>query len=203
MIHKGFRFGMLLQIAVGPVCLFIFQTAIASGFLAAESGVLGVVLVDTLYILLAILGVGTLLDKFDKTRIILKYFGAVVLVIFGLSNILGVFGISFLPGLSLAYGHESDNVFMKVLLLTLSNPLTILFWAGVFSTKLTEEKMNRVEIHLFGSGAILSTAFFLSLVAFAGSLINTFISNAIINTLNMLVGIVLIIFGIKTALKDV
>ncbi len=38
MLFKGFQLGMLLQIAMGPVCLFIFQTASASGFAAAEAG---------------------------------------------------------------------------------------------------------------------------------------------------------------------
>ena len=203
MILKGFRFGMLLQIAVGPVCLFIFQAAIASGFLAAEMGVLGVVLVDTLYILLAILGIGALLDKFAKAKLVLKYFGAAVLVIFGLSNILGSFGISFLPGLNLEASHDSHTIFSKVLILTLSNPLTILFWAGVFSTKLVEEKMERREIYLFGCGAVLSTAFFLSLVAASGSLINSFISPALINILNAIVGVVLVFFGLRTARKEV
>jgi len=51
MLIKGFRFGMILQIAVGPLCLFIFQTAVTSGFFTAMIGVMGVALVDALYIL--------------------------------------------------------------------------------------------------------------------------------------------------------
>jgi len=37
---KGFRFGMLLQFAVGPVAHFIFQTALMSGFMTASTGVI-------------------------------------------------------------------------------------------------------------------------------------------------------------------
>lgn len=203
MILKGFRFGMLLQIAVGPVCVFIFQTAIASGFITAESGVLAVILVDALYILLAILGIGTLLEKSSGTKEFLKYFGAVILVIFGLSSILGVLGISFLPSLNLAVDYQSSNVFNKVLLLTLSNPLTILFWAGVFSTRLVEDDLSKQEVYVFGAGAVLSTAFFLTLIAVFGSLINTFINEAFINILNGIVGIVLVFFGIKTCMKKI
>lgn len=40
MLIKGFKFGMLLQLAVGPICLFIFQLASVNGFLIAERGVL-------------------------------------------------------------------------------------------------------------------------------------------------------------------
>ncbi len=38
MLFKGYKFGMLLQIAVGPVCLFIFQAAASAGFATAEDG---------------------------------------------------------------------------------------------------------------------------------------------------------------------
>jgi threonine/homoserine/homoserine lactone efflux protein len=201
MIYKGFRFGLLLQIAIGPVCLFIFQTAIASGFFTAETGVLAVVLVDAFFIFAAILGMGTLINRFSKTKAILKYFGAFVLILFGLSNILGVFNISFLPGLNLSPSVHSRNIFITMLLLTLSNPLTILFWAGVFSTKLVEENFKQNEVYLFGCGAVLSTAFFLTGVALIGSLVNTFINEEFIMILNLAVGLVLILFGVKTARK--
>ena len=109
MIMKGFRFGMMLQLAIGPVCLFIFQTGVASGFRAALSGVLGTVAVDGCEIVLAILGVGALLQKSRNARTILQYGGAAVLVLFGLSNIAGAFSGVLLPkwlirGLNAAVG---------------------------------------------------------------------------------------------------
>ncbi len=201
MIRKGFRFGMLLQIAVGPVCVFIFQTAIASGFITAESGVLAVVLVDALYILLAILGIGSLLERSGRTKKILQYFGAAVLIIFGFSNTLSIAGISILPSLDFSPDQQSSSVFVKVLFLTLSNPLTILFWAGVFSTRLIEEDLNKQQVYAFGFGAVLATAFFLSLIAILGSLVNIFINDTFITILNGIVGVILIIFGIRTARK--
>lgn len=43
-IIKGFRFGLLLQLAIGPVCLFIIKTAAESGVLTAEAGVMAVMI---------------------------------------------------------------------------------------------------------------------------------------------------------------
>lgn len=63
MIIKGFRFGMILQLAVGPVCLFIFQTAVSSGALIAFLGVAGVSVVDAAFIIAAIFGLGAILNK--------------------------------------------------------------------------------------------------------------------------------------------
>jgi threonine/homoserine/homoserine lactone efflux protein len=201
MVYKGFRFGMLLQIAIGPVCLLILQAAIASGFGTAESGVAAVVLVDAAFISAAILGIGSVFNRFPKSKSFLKYFGALVLILFGLNNILGVMGISLLPGSSSAGLSGERSFFLTMLLLTMSNPLTILFWAGVFSTKLAQEAYTQPQIFAFGAGAALSTAFFLSAVAFLGSLVNARLNNALISGLNLVVGLVLIFFGLRLIQK--
>lgn len=203
MVLKGFKFGILLQIAIGPVCLFIFQTATALGFLSAITGVLGVIIIDGLFILAAILGIGTLLDTYNNVRKPIQYFGAIVLIIFGLSNIMGVIGISIIPSMNFLAKQSVDSVFLKTLILTLSNPLTILFWAGVFSTKIVEEHMNKSHMYLFGLGAILSTTLFLTLISVLGHFTNVFLSSTILDYLYIMVGIILIAFGIKTATKKI
>lgn len=38
MIFKGVKFGMLLQLAIGPVCIFVFQVASLRGFLYSRNG---------------------------------------------------------------------------------------------------------------------------------------------------------------------
>jgi len=198
MIAKGFRFGMILQLAVGPVCLFIFQTAVASGFLAGFSGVLGTVLIDGSEILLAILGVGAILQRSKKSRLILKYGGTMILVLFGVANILGAFGVTVLPSLSLG---QSENVFWQTALLALSNPLTILFWAGVFAAKIVEEDMERGDLNRFGFGCVLATLFFLSLVSILGAVSRIVLPSFLITILNIVVGCVMILFGVKNAAK--
>lgn len=190
---KGFRFGMLLQLAVGPICLFIFQTAVSAGFIPGMSGVIGVTLIDGIYIAAAIFGVGALLEKVPTLQIYLTYFGSVVLIVFGLSNILGVVGIRLLPTLGMATNVE--NVFLQTMLLTLSNPLTILFWAGVFSTKIVEENLSRKEMYQFGLGAMGATVLFLTLIVIIGLGVKSFAPDAIILIMNAVVGIVLIYFG--------
>lgn len=196
MTLKGFRFGMLLQIAVGPICLFIFQTALLNGLFPGMIGVIGVTTIDALYILAAILGIGTLIDKFPKLKVYLKYFGAIVLIVFGLSNILGVFGINIIPSFQGGSG-SGENVLYKTMILTLSNPLTILFWAGVFSTKMVEEKMSQKEMYQFGFGAVMATLIFLSAVVLIGMTFKTFVPDALINILNALVGCILVLFGLR------
>ena len=198
MIIKGFRFGMILQLAIGPVCLFIFQTGAQAGFWAAFSGVLGTVLVDGSEIVLAILGVGALLQKSQNARKILQYGGAAVLILFGLSNILGAFGVNLLPGLAL--GH-SDHMFWQTVLLALSNPLTVLFWAGVFAAKIAEEEMTGRDLNGFGLGCALATLVFLTLISAVGAFSAVVLPRALIRGLNVAVGCVMIGFGVKNACR--
>lgn len=197
MIWKGFRFGLFLQIAVGPVCIFIFQTAATSGFFIAEIGVLGVTIVDIFYILAAIFGIGTLLNKYKQLKSIIHYFGAAVLIIFGISNIIGFFYSS--PIVSM--DQSAGNTLWKALLLTLSNPLTILFWAGVFSTKIGEENIKQKDLYSFGFGAVLSAFIFLTIISMVGTYLTILLEPKMIMGLNLLVGIVLLLFGVKNLVK--
>ncbi len=201
MLFKGFRLGMLLQIAVGPVSLFIFQTAAASGFLPALSGVVAVALSDALYIFAALLGIGTLINKRPGLKAVLKYAGAAVLILFGINLVVSTFWAGFLPGLSLSQSAGAGSAFLRAALITLSCPLTILFWLGVFSQHAAEQASDRRGMVLFGLGAVLSTLAFLTVVSAIGGLTHTFLSDIVIRILNLLVGLALIVFGIRTALK--
>ncbi|MFZ5965668.1 MAG: LysE family translocator [Bacillota bacterium] len=202
MVFKGFTFGMLLQFAIGPICIFIFQTASLRGFYIAETGVLGVVLIDGLYILAGILGIASIIER-KKMKSSLKIFGAAILFVFGLSTVLNQFNISFLPSLSVQNMSDSNSVFFHAIILTASSPLTIIFWAGVFSTKIAEENMKRNDVYAFGFGALMSTMFFLTLIALAGSFSKTFFPSYVIQIMNLMVGVLLIYFGIRMVIKKV
>ncbi|MCI6458110.1 MAG: hypothetical protein PUJ51_12715 [Clostridiales bacterium] len=65
-IFRGFKFGMILQIAIGPICIFIFQTACKYGFFMGEMGVLDAVLVDIIVGIVLIYFAIKLLIKKDK-----------------------------------------------------------------------------------------------------------------------------------------
>lgn len=202
MIFKGFRFGLLLQFAIGPICIFIFQVAVLKGFYSAETGVLGVTLMDGCFISIAIFGIASLINS-RNVKVCLKILGAIILFIFGLSTVLSQFNFNFIPSLSLQNNVNSNNEFFHAVILTASNPLTIIFWAGVFSSKILEEDMKRKAVTLFGIGAILSTLFFLTIIAFIGSFAKTFLNANVIQSLNIVVGIILIYFSIKMFVKKV
>lgn len=197
MLLRGFRFGMLLQLAIGPMCIFIFQTSIAHGFWAGEMGVLGTAMVDSLEILLAIVGVGALLGRSRRAERVLKVFGATILFLYGTVSICGAFGLTLLPRISLPAFDAGGNTLLQAVVLSLSDPLTIVFWAGIFSAKVAEEKLKKASLRLFGCGCVLATLSFLTLVSLVGSLTKQIIPDWVGSCLNFAVGLLLFYFAYK------
>lgn len=195
---EGLKFGLLLQLAVGPMCLMVFNTAQNTGFLVALSLVIAIALVDAFYILLASLGASKLLGnkKVEKT---VKIIGSIVLMLFGLNIILNVFGINVIPGLNLK--PNSSSAFIQGIVLTLSNPITIVFWGSVLTTKIIEEKFKKKELAIFSVGLVSATLIFLTIVAVLGMILSNFIPDMISKILNVVVGLVIIGFGIKLVIN--
>lgn len=199
MILKGLRFGMLLQLAVGPICLMVFHTSTTYGAIYGLHLVLAIALIDTLYIALSCVGVAAIINK-GKINEFIKLIGCLVLVLFGANTIAGVFDLSFMPHIPLFSNVSVENLFVQGLLLTASNPLTIVFWSGMFSTQMVENQWNKKQLFFFASGCIMATIIFLTAVAFVGSVLGGFIPQIIMQFMNVAVGIVLVFFGIKPLL---
>ncbi len=179
---------------------FIFQLAVINGFFVAMIGILAVFIVDSLFIFGAIKGIAALLES-RKMQTVLKYFGSFILMIFGLSSILNQFDINFLPTLSAQNVSGAHNAFIQAAIITISNPLTIIFWAGVFSAKITEDNLGKMEMYYFGMGAVLATFSFLFIIALIGSFSMTFLPTQVIRVLNICVGFILIFFGFNILMK--
>jgi threonine/homoserine/homoserine lactone efflux protein len=192
---------MMLQLSIGPICLYIFKTGFARGFITAETAVLAVALIDTLYIVLAILGLSTLISG-KKSKWVLRIIGATVVLIFGINIILTqFFKISLLPTVNLFSDVIFNHPFYDGLLLTASNPLTIIFWSGVFATKISENDFSKKDLIYFSAGCVIATLVFLTLIALAGSLIKDFLPSIVIQWLNLAVGVALIFFAGKMLLS--
>ena len=122
-------------------------------------------------------------------------------MIFGLSMIISQFDINFLPSLGAQNVSGAHNAFIHTAIITISNPLTIIFWAGVFSAKISENDLRKREMYYFGLGAVLATFSFLFIIALIGNFSMTFLPAQIIQVLNIFVGFILIYFGLNILMK--
>lgn len=200
-VLQGFKFGMLLQFAIGPISLLIFKIAGNRGFAQAMSGTAAVVLVDSLFILLAILGIASFVGR-EKTRKLFNYVGAAIIALFGLATILEIFGIHLIPEIEVFSFSGETGSFVEAFVLTAANPLTILFWAGVFTARITEGKLAGMKVYLFGLGSALSTLLALTAVAVFGTISGTFLPDMVIDLLNFIIGIVLITFALRMISRE-
>jgi threonine/homoserine/homoserine lactone efflux protein len=200
MILKGLKFGMLLQLSIGPMCLMVFQTSSSNGFLNSLNLVLAIALIDAFYIGLSGIGIATVLRK-EGIQTGMKIFGCLILILFGVNTLSGSFDIAILPKIALFSNVSSRNLFFQGLLLTASNPLTILFWSGMFTTQVLENRWNKKQLVEFAAGCVLSTLSFLTCISILGSILGRFLPHFVIQILNGIVGSFLIFFGIKMLLK--
>jgi threonine/homoserine/homoserine lactone efflux protein len=193
---QGLLFGMVLQLSVGPVCISVLQTGIARSFRPAFLMTIGVVLADSAYVILALLGISGLMQV-PALRIGIGLAGAALLLYFGAKNL-----FSTEAKLTKTASGDGDWGSLRYgFLLTLSNPLTILFWAGVFGGLIASTTFaSPLAVYVFGLGCVAATLVFLTTVAAVGKFIGGFVRPGVILWLNRAIGLFLVGFAIKLAL---
>ena len=195
-IIDGFKFGMVPQLIIGPICLLVFHTAENNGFFFTIPLILLIALIDVCYVTGACLGVQKLLEgKKKRVKDIIQIIGAVILILFGINTILIVFNINVIPGFSLV--PNTQSILLKGFIISITNPITIIFWGSVLTTIFLEDKMKKKEQVFFCIGIICSTLFFLPIVAFLGATISHLISYKVRIILNIGIGIYMMIFGFQ------
>lgn len=192
---NGFLTGLILQIAIGPVFFFILNLSLQRTLIDGLFAVLAVTLVDYLFITLAVLGVGKLLEK-PQIKLTLGIISSLVLILFG-----AVIILSINPGSSQISSPndliESNYIssFISAFLLTISSPLTIVFWTSLFAAKAIENGYAQTELVFFGVAAGLATLVFLGAAVTLFSIFRASIPRTLFGVLNFAVGALLIIYG--------
>lgn len=193
-ILQGFLFGMLLQLAVGPICIYVLNIGVSMGFVPAFISVLGVTLADAVYIIIAVSGVAGA-EKFKKAESLMKRGSGIVQILLGLYMAVSALAGRSGTDIQSAAGMTAMKLFTAAFLLTLANPITIVFWAGVFAGKVTG--MDRgINAVMFGLGAVLSTLVFLSVVSALGTVMHLYLPALAVKILNVAAGIGIILFGV-------
>ncbi len=195
---KGLLTGLFLQLAIGPVFFFILGITINSNFINVLSAITAVTLVDYIYIALSLLGLSKIIEK-ERIKVIVGIISSFVLILFSLVILKSVFN-------SLSINNNATQwtpvtSFISCFLLTISSPLTIVFWTGIFSAKAIEYKFTKNQLVLFGIGAGFATFVFMCSTMFILSIFRTSININIIRVLNTIVGLLLLYYAISRLIK--
>jgi threonine/homoserine/homoserine lactone efflux protein len=190
---NGLATGLVLQLAIGPVFFFIINLALQKSTFDGLAGVLAVTIVDYFYITLAIFGIGKLLEN-KKVKKIFGVISSIVLMIFGIFIIKGIAD----SGISTSAITSSTNFlssFASVFLLTISSPMTIVFFTSIFTAKALEYNYTKKELLIFGFGTGLATFLFMGISVILFSLLKESVPTLLIQILNIAVGCLLIGYG--------
>ncbi len=191
--RNGLATGLVLQLAVGPVFFFIINIALQKSFFDGLAGVLAVTIVDYFYITLAIFGIGKLLEN-KKVKKVFGIISSIILIIFGIFIIKEIVS----SDISTSVITSSTNLlssFVSVFLLTISSPMTIVFFTSIFTTKALEYNYTKKELLIFGFGTGLATFLFMGTSVVLFSLIKGGVPLLLIQILNIAVGCLLIGYG--------
>ncbi|WP_175989221.1 LysE family transporter [Bacillus sp. Marseille-Q1617] len=148
-----FLLGISLAAPIGPVNAAQLDNGIRHGFFSAIVFGIGALMADVIYMLLVYLGIIKFLDmEFMKT--FLWFFGCFVLTYTGIENVIKKEEFHFISE------QRSRQVLSKSLsagfLISISNPLTILFWLGIYGSVLaqTASKFTHDQLLLYSSAMI-------------------------------------------------
>jgi threonine/homoserine/homoserine lactone efflux protein len=196
---NGLTTGLLLQLAIGPVFFYIvnlsLQRSISDGLVA----VVAVTTVDYLYITLSIFGIGKLLDKTD-TRNIFGLISSIVLILFG-ALVIKEIATSSQSTTAIIHSENLLSSFFSVFFLTISNPITIVFFTSIFTAKAVELNYTKRDLFIFGFSVGSATFIFMGFSVTFFSLLKHHVPLVLIQVLNLFVGIVLIGYGIMRIVR--
>ncbi len=197
---KGLTTGLILQIAVGPVFFYLINIALQRTLIDGLFGVLAVTIVDYLYILLAITGVGKLLEK-EKIKKILGAISSIVLILFGIYMAISIANSFQMNVTMIDHSRNLYASFISAFFLTISSPLTIVFWTSVFAARSIEYSFTKKELLVFGLSAGFATLLFLSGSVLIITILKASIPLKAVRLANILVSVVLISYGIIRIIK--
>lgn len=230
-LWDGLLFGLMLQLSVGPVCLAVLQRSVTHGFRQAWWMAAGVAVVDAAYMAGAMTGLALLL-QLPLVKNIVVIGGAAALVWFGVGSIrakppqleeglhrenvlqqeqaataasreAGTGGPGTAAQVTNSGRGKVRDSFGYGVVLTMANPLTILFWGGVFGSLLaTPSFADKGVLLSFAAGCVLATLLFLTAVSVLGRQVARLLRPVWLQRLQFAVGLFLIGFALRLLVQN-
>jgi threonine/homoserine/homoserine lactone efflux protein len=187
--------GLSLSAPIGPINAAQLDKGLKRGFMHAWVVGLGAVCADIIYMLLVYFGMIHLLDA-PFIKAFLWLFGFFVLVYTGIESIMNSEEVASLEAREV--GESLFKSFTSGFLMSLFNPLSILFWLGIYGSilaKMTSEySMDQLLVY---SGAIVFGILLWDvLMAGASSIFRKILTNRLLKLISISSGLSLVGFGL-------
>ncbi|HTF22087.1 MAG TPA: LysE family transporter [Chryseolinea sp.] len=196
-IINGVISGIVLAFLIGPVFFTIIQTSIEKGFVSGVFVAIGVSLSDSVYILVSYLGLVQFMEA-ESFRHYMAYTGGLILLGFGLYYLLVKRRklAQFQFEVSNVEGGPWLKLIGKGVLINALSPMVLFFWVatvGVATTRLGYAHPGKATLFFI---SIVSTVFLTDVIkAKLADKLRTLITPRFIRIMNIVLGIVMIVFA--------
>ncbi|WP_226665221.1 LysE family transporter [Metabacillus litoralis] len=191
--------GLSLAAPIGPVNAAQIDRGFRYGFYHSWVIGLGSVTADIVYMIMVYMGVVHFLDSpFMQT--FLWLFGFFVLIYTGIETMLTA---------KKEVKHKRSDyesyvkTFVTGFFMSISNPLTILFWLGIYGSVLakTAATYENLQLFIYSGAILLGLLLWDFIMAIVSSTFRKILTPALITTISMISGLTLIGFGIYFGLQ--
>ena len=187
--------GISMAAPIGPVKTVLLNTGIKNGFFHAWFFSLGALTTDIMYMFIVYFGVGQFIDS-PLMKIILWSFGCFVLLYTGIENLLSLHKIE----MNLKSGKRVRlrKSILSGFFMSLLNPLTILFWLGIYGSILakTAGVSTGYQIIINSIAILVGIILVDFIMSFLSSGARKLLSTKLLKTVSLISSILMIGFGI-------
>lgn len=186
--------GLSLAAPIGPVNAAQLDRGIKYGFLHSWLVGIGAMIADGIYMLIVYLGLVTFIDA-PFVQTFLWLFGAFVLVYTGIESFISAGKIDIK---NTRNREPLYRAFFSGFMMSLTNPLTILFWLGIYGSILarTASMATKNELILYSSAIIVGLLLWDLTMATVSSSFRKVLTSRLLILISAISGISLIGFGI-------
>ncbi len=190
-LPRGLLLGFTIAAAVGPISLLTIRRTLAHGRAYGLASGLGVALADSTYAAIAAFGLTAITSVLVGGRMLLGLVGGAVLVVLAIRTMLSrphdVAVVAERPGLPAAFG--------SIFGLTMTNPMTILSFAGLFAG-LGLTGTGGLDAALLVVGVFLGSASWWVLLTSVVGVLRSRVTLPILTWVNRLSGAMILAFGV-------
>ncbi len=191
---KGLLLGISVSAPLGPIGVLCIQKTINKGRFAGFISGTGAVFADTLYAIIAGFGFTFVSNFLDDQQFGLRFIGGLALIIFGINIFM-----SHPAKIRRKKDYKKNNharSFFSVFLLTLSNPITVLFFGAAFAgLGLTTEKSDRHSVLLLVIGVFFGAILWWFMLSFIVDQFRSRINIREILLINKITGTLITLLG--------
>lgn len=190
---KGIILGFSVAAPIGPVSVLVISRTLSSGQKFGFLSGLGATTAITTYSLIAALGLTFVSNLLLNQQFLFRLIGGIFLCYLGVKIYLS-------KPAEKGASAESESLFrsyLSVLFLTITNPIAILTFTGMFAgLGLAQEEVNYISSLQLVLGVSIGSAAWWLILSIGVSLLQNRINSKVLSWINRISGIIVIIFGL-------